>query len=127
MDLIGAAADSDLALWQDPSILFMALGAVVLIWIGLAVLSGFLCICGPHEILVISGRRHVLSDGSTVGYKVLHGGRGIRIPILEEINRMDTRLIPVMVEVRNAYSKGGIPLIVHAIVNVKISTYPRRG
>jgi flotillin len=57
-----------------------------------------------------------------VGYKVLHGGRGLRIPVIEEINRMDTRLIPVMVEVRNAYSRGGIPLLVHAVANVKISS-----
>jgi flotillin len=97
---------------------------VLMFWVGVLILNRLLCICGPNDILVISGRRHVLGDGSRVGYKVLHGGRGIRIPILEEINRMDTRIIPVMVEVKNAYSKGGIPLIVHAIANVKISTHP---
>ena len=32
---------------------------------------------------------------------------------------MDMRLIPVQVEVHNAYSRGGIPLTVHAIANVK--------
>jgi flotillin len=97
---------------------------VLLIWGALLAVSHLLTICGPNEILVISGRHHVLADGSTVGYKVLHGGRGLRIPILEEINRMDTRLIPVMVEVKNAYSKGGIPLVVHAVANVKIATDP---
>ena len=61
-------------------------------------------------MLVISGRSQRLPDGSSVGYKVLHGGRGFRIPMLEEVNRMDMRLIPVQVEVQNAYSKGGIPL-----------------
>jgi flotillin len=80
-----------------------------------------LVICMPHEVLVISGRQHRLSDGSSVGYKVLHGGRGFRLPLLEEVNRMDMRLIPVQVDVQNAYSKGGIPLQVHAIANVKVS------
>jgi flotillin len=93
-----------------------ALTAVVL------VISKILCICGPNEILVISGRQHRLADGSTIGYKVLHGGRGIRIPIIEEINRMDVRLIPVVVEVQNAFSKGGIALVVHAVANVKITS-----
>jgi flotillin len=37
---------------------------------------------------------------------------------------MDMRLIPVQVEVENAYSKGGIPLQVHAIANVKIASDP---
>jgi flotillin len=93
-------------------------GVFLFLW----VISRILIICGPNEVVIISGRQHTLADGSTVGYKVLHGGRGIRIPVIEEINRMDTRLIPVMVEVRNAYSQGGIPLLVHAIANVKITS-----
>ena len=103
-------------------------GAVAVV-VGVAflifVVSRFLCICRPNEILVISGRKHKLPDGSTVGYKLLHGGRGFRVPFLEEVNRMDMRIIPVMVEVSNSYSKGGIPLVVHAIANVKVSSEPR--
>lgn len=125
MDEIAVAADGvGLAQWQAPWLLVVALGAVVLLWVALLLVNRLLTICGPNEILVISGRRHALPDGSTVGYKVLHGGRGLRIPILEEINRMDTRLIPVTVEVKNAYSRGGIPLVVHAVANIKIATDP---
>jgi flotillin len=129
MDQDAMVPASDLAsfsgeLFSGPWLPLAAVLVVAGLWLFLLLLGQLLCICGPNEILVISGRRHVLPDGSTVGYKVLHGGRGIRIPILEEINRMDTRLIPVMVEVKNAYSKGGIPLIVHAVANVKISTDP---
>ncbi len=99
-----------------------AVGVVILIGIILYIVSQVLMICRPSEILVISGQQHKLADGATVGYKVLHGGRGVRIPILEEVSRMDKRLIPVMVEVQNAYSKGGIPLTVHAIANVKVTS-----
>jgi flotillin len=115
---------SELGFLAGPWLPLAAVLAVVVLGVALWAVNQLLCICGPNEILVISGRRHVLADGSSVGYKVLHGGRGVRIPILEEINRMDTRIIPVMVEVKNAYSKGGIPLIVHAIANVKIATDP---
>jgi flotillin len=102
-------------------LVFLAFGAVFACLIFFWFVSLFLVICKPNEVLVISGRSHELPDGSTVGYKVLHGGRGFRIPILEEVNRMDMRLIPVQVEVENAYSRGGIPLQVHAIANVKVS------
>jgi flotillin len=105
-------------------LVFLAFVAVVVFLIFFWIISIFLVICRPNEVLVISGRSHRLPDGSTVGYKVLHGGRGLRIPILEEVNRMDMRLIPVQVEVENAYSKGGIPLQVHAIANVKVSGDP---
>jgi flotillin len=104
--------------------LLLAGGIVLGFFILILILSRFLVICRPNEIVVISGRRHKLSDGSVVGYKVLHGGRGFRIPVLETVNRMDMRLIPVQVEVHNSYSKGGIPLTVHAIANVKIASQP---
>ncbi len=123
-ELATVGEEVGLAALSGPGLVMVAVAAVVLAWFTIWVLSHLLCICGPNEILVISGRRHVLADGTSVGYKVLHGGRGLRIPILEEVNRMDTRLIPVMVEVRNAYSKGGIPLIVHAVANVKIISDP---
>lgn len=90
---------------------------LVVLWL----ISRFLVICKPNEIVVLSGRKHRLPDGSTVGYKVMHGGRGLRIPLLEQVSRMDTRLIAVQVQVANAYSRGGIPLDVHAIANVKIA------
>ncbi len=102
-----------------------ALFALVGLAILMAVISKIVVICRPNEIVVISGRRHRLPDGSEVGYKVLHGGRGVCIPVLETLARMDMRLIPVQVEVQNAYSKGGIPLAVHAIANVKVSSNPR--
>jgi flotillin len=110
--------DPELASW----ILFGAVGVVLLFGLIVLIFSQLLVICRPNEILVISGRRHKLPDGSVVGYKVLHGGRGFRVPLLEEVNRMDMRLIPVSVEVQNSYSKGGIPLTVHAIANVKITS-----
>lgn len=112
------AEDPDVAMF----LLMGAVGAVMALAFLAFVISKILQICKPNEILVISGRSHRLADGSSVGYKVLHGGRGIRIPLLETVDRMDTRLIPVMVEVHNAYSKGGIPLTVHAIANVKITS-----
>jgi len=114
----GIAEDPDVAMF----LLMGAVGAVMALAFLAYVISKILQICKPNEILVISGRSHRLADGSSVGYKVLHGGRGIRIPLLETVDRMDTRLIPVMVEVHNAYSKGGIPLTVHAIANVKITS-----
>jgi len=97
---------------------------VAAIFVAVVLLRNFLYICPPSQILVFSGRKHRLPDGSVVGFKVLHGGRGFRWPILEQVSRMDVRLYGVEVSVQNAFSKGGIPLAVHAIANVKIATDP---
>ncbi len=82
-------------------------------------------ICRPNEILIFSGRKHKTPDGRTVGYRVVFGGRGMRIPVVETVSQMDVSLISVPMAVTGAYSEGGIPLNVHAIANIKVSTDPR--
>jgi flotillin len=49
----------------------------------------------------------------------------MRVPVVETVNRMDVSLISVPIAVQGAYSEGGIPLNVHAIANVKVSTDKR--
>jgi flotillin len=93
---------------------------ILLIWF----LNSFLCICKPNEIVILSGRKRRTPEGEEIGYRVLSGGRGIRIPVIETIKRMNVTTMPVRVEVKNAYSKGGTPLNIQAIANVKISSNP---
>ncbi|HEY1558768.1 MAG TPA: SPFH domain-containing protein [Kofleriaceae bacterium] len=103
------------------AVVYGALGAVGVLFI-ISVYRSLLRICRPNEILIFSGRKHETADGRTVGYRVVFGGRGVRIPIVETVSRMDVSLISVPIAVQGAYSEGGIPLNVHAIINVKVST-----
>lgn len=84
--------------------------------------KAFLCICKPNEVVIICGRKRKTKEGQEVGYRVLVGGRSIRIPIVETIKRMDVTTRPIRLEITKAYSKGGIPLTIVAIANVKISS-----
>lgn len=88
----------------------------------LGIIRANLKICQPNEVLILSGRKRRLSDGSRVGYRVIKGGRGFRIPILEKVDRIQLNTIPLDLTVQNAYSKGGIPLTVRAIANVKVAS-----
>ncbi|HEY9609555.1 flotillin family protein [Allocoleopsis sp.] len=107
-------------LWGSLPIALSIFGLIVFVWF----LKSFLCICKPNEVLILSGRKRRTKDGQEIGYRVLTGGRAIRIPIVETIKRMDVTTMPVRVEVKNAYAKGGTPLNIQAIANVKISTDP---
>jgi len=89
----------------------------------LGIVRANLKICQPNEILIFSGRKRKLSDGSRVGYRIIQGGRGFRIPIIEKVDRLILNTIPIDLTISNAYSKGGIPLTVRAIANVKIASY----
>lgn len=87
----------------------------------MAIIRSLLYICPPNEVLIFTGRKYRYPDGTVRGFKVLFGGRKIRIPILETVDRMSLGTLEVPITIRNAYSMGGIPLSVEAIANVKIT------
>jgi flotillin len=78
----------------------------------------------PNMAAAITGRTRALSDGSSVGYRTVTGGRTLRIPILERVQWLALGTIPLEISVDDAYSKGNIPLAVQAIANVKIASAP---
>lgn len=88
----------------------------------LGIIRANLMICQPNEVLIFSGRKRLMKDGTEVGYRIIQGGRGFRIPILEKVDRLVLNTIPIDLAVTNAYSKGGIPLQVRAIANVKVAS-----
>ncbi len=88
----------------------------------LGIIRANLKICQPNEVLIFSGRKRRLASGGVVGYRVVQGGRGFRIPLMEKVDRLQLNTIPIDLTVTNAYSKGGIPLTVRAIANVKVAS-----
>jgi len=100
----------------------LALGVLLVLTF---IVKNLLYICRPNEILIFSGRKRITEDGREVGFRVVHGGRGVRVPIVESVVRMDVSNISVPMQVNGAYSEGGIPLTVSAIANIKIATDAR--
>jgi len=80
-------------------------------------------VCAPNEVLIFSGRRWPLpgdEEGRTVGFRIVRGGRAIRVPLIEVVDRMALNNMAIELSVANAFSKGGIPLNVQAVANIKI-------
>lgn len=103
-------------------IISLAVIAVFAVIVILMAVSRLLLIAQPNEVVILSGRRRVLPDGSIVGYRIIRGGRALRLPFLEKAARMTLETIPLELSIQNAYSKGGIPLAVDAIANIKIDS-----
>lgn len=106
------------------------------IWIGIGILAGLvvlafikanLRICHPNEILVFSGRKRKLEDGTVVGYRIIKGGRGLKIPIIESVTRLPLTTIPIDLGLTGALSKGVIPINIQAMANVKIAGSEEEG
>ncbi len=106
------------------------------VWIGIAVIAALIIlafikanlrICHPNEILVFSGRKRKLKDGTVVGYRVVKGGKGLKFPIVESVTRLPLTTIPIDLELSGALTSGIIPINLQAMANVKIAGTEEEG
>ena len=112
---------------SNPAAAVVTIGSsVFVVIVALTLISRWMIrICRPNEMLVVTGSKSNQGNQGIKGYRVVaNGGCTFVKPILETARRMDVTLLPVLVEVNNAYSKGGTPLNIQAIANVKVSTDP---
>lgn len=98
-------------------LIILGIAAVILVTAYIAV-NNLIEICTPNEVLIFSG---AAEKGR--GYTVLHAGSKVRIPLFHRVDRMDVTNMVIDISVRNAYSKGGIPLDIRGVANVKIGTH----
>ncbi|WP_233258392.1 flotillin family protein [[Phormidium] sp. ETS-05] len=88
---------------------------------GFFVIRNLYYVCQPSEVLIFAGSTTHLPDGRKVGYRIVKGGSSVRLPLLEGAYRMDLSNTIVELKVANAYCKGGIPLTVQGVANIKIA------
>ncbi|MBV6433593.1 MAG: hypothetical protein IANPNBLG_03771 [Bryobacteraceae bacterium] len=74
----------------------------------------------PNMVAVLSGRKRKLTDGRSVGYRMVRGGAALRIPLLEKVDYLSLNVITIPLEIRRAYTIQGVPVSVKAVANVKI-------
>jgi flotillin len=90
-------------------------GTIAVLFLVIWFIKSFLKICPPNKVYIFSG---------SSGTRKVFGGRTIKKPIIETMDELDMTISSVVIKVHNAYSKGGIPLDVQAIANIKISSDP---
>jgi flotillin len=98
-------------------ILVATAGIVVIALIG--TVRRLMFVSTPNEALIFSGAMRKVGD-RTVGYRFVRGGRSLRRPLVEHVDRLDLSMLTVEVHVTGAFSKGGIPLTIQGIANVKL-------
>ena len=102
------------------TLIALAAIAVIAFFALVLVVKNVLYVCPANEVMIFSGRTRTTADGRVVGYRIIKGGRALRVPLLETVNKMDLTNMIIEITVRGAYSKGGIPLSVQGVANIKI-------
>ena len=93
------------------------IGTVALFAILLSI-KRLVVICQPSEVVIFSGPNK--RPGARVGYTAVRGGRGLRLPLMEVVDRLDLTNMSVDVAVAGAYTADGVPINVHGVANIKI-------
>jgi flotillin len=101
-----------------PSVSFLVGVVVILVVMFIFIVRNIIHICPPNKVVVFSGRyRKVLittKDGKKyrkkLGYRIIKGGKGFRMPLFESVDSMDLTNIMIEVIVEDAFAKGAIPL-----------------
>ena len=102
-----------------PMILVMSLMLVAYVLVTLIMIKSLLVLCPPNRVAVIAGRKRVAPDGRILGYRILTGGRTLRIPVIERVAWLDLTPIPLEITVTRTHPHG--VLDVRCIANVQVS------
>jgi len=99
----------------------LVIAAVLVVVVSFLALSvkQLLSVSTPNEALIFSGSTRMV-EGRRVGFRFVRGGRSLRRPLVERVDVLDLSMFTVMVHVTGAFSKGGIPLTVQGVANVKL-------
>jgi flotillin len=101
-------------------VVVLGVAALVVALLLTLVLRTLLYVSEPNEALIFSGNRRSV-EGRELGYRMIRGGRALRVPLLEKVDRVDLTMFTIDVVVQAAYSRGGIPLNVVGVANVKVA------
>ena len=77
-------------------------------------------VCRPNEVLIFSGGSRRVGD-RRIGYRVVKDGSTWRKPFLEKVDRLDLTNMIIELNAVGAYAKGGVPLNVQGVANVKVA------
>lgn len=75
---------------------------------------------GPNEVLIVSGKKHKLEDGSTVGFRIVKGGGTFVLPIFEKVDILSLELLTIDVQTPEVYTSKGVPVKVDGVAQIKV-------
>lgn len=79
---------------------------------------------GPNQVLVISGRKHAITDPDgtrrEVGFRIVKGGGVFVWPIYEKVDILSLELLTIDVQTPEVYTSKGVPVKVDGVAQIKV-------
>src|SRR6266566_5260819 len=79
---------------------------------------------GPNQVLVISGRRHRITDpdgtARDIGFRIVKGGGVFVWPVYEKVDILSLELLTIDVQTPEVYTSKGVPVRVDGVAQIKV-------
>ena len=79
---------------------------------------------GPNQVLVISGRKHRITDPDgnvhDVGFRIVKGGGVFVWPVFEKVDILSLELLTIDVQTPEVYTSKGVPVKVDGVAQTKV-------
>jgi flotillin len=101
-------------------VIVAGLAAVIVLIIVLIMVVSRYTKVGPNEVLIVSGRKHRLGDGSQVGFRIVKGGGTFVLPVIEKVDILSLELLTIDVQTPEVYTSKGVPVKVDGVAQIKV-------
>jgi flotillin len=75
---------------------------------------------GPNQVLIVSGMKHKMEDGSQVGFRIVKGGGTFVLPVFEKVDILSLELLTIDVQTPEVYTSKGVPVKVDGVAQIKV-------
>ena len=79
---------------------------------------------GPNQVLVISGRKHRMTDpdgtAREIGYRIVKGGGVFVWPVYEKVDILSLEILTIDVQTPEVYTSKGVPVKVDGVAQIKV-------
>ncbi len=75
---------------------------------------------GPNQVLIVSGMKHKMEDGSKVGFRIVKGGGTFVMPVFEKVDILSLELLTIDVQTPEVYTSKGVPVKVDGVAQMKV-------
>lgn len=75
---------------------------------------------GPSQVLIVSGRRRQLADGTQLGFRIVKGGGTFVFPVIEKAERFSLEVFSIAISKFKARTAHGQPVEADCVAVLKI-------
>src|ERR1700693_4750469 len=120
MQLSLATLFADLNFMQSGVAILAAIVIVIVMFLLLYMVFSRYTKVGPNQVLIVSGRKHRLEDGSQVSFKIRKGGGVFVLPVFEKVDVLSLELLTIDVQTPEVYTSKGVPVRVDGVAQIKV-------